>query len=164
MIRQFWIACVLLALSLPACAGDQTLQGAFEAQMKSDGYDGFDIIHVQEDESDGYVLYTAWTDQHPDNRNEPGLNYYQKQGEQWQSAMGTGCGSSGVSIFGMMGNGFLYCSVLRPDMDFVQITAGGQAARMFTFNETMKVWVAVSPEANAKVVGVMVDGREIALN
>lgn len=163
MTKNFHIACALIILSLAACAGDKTLQGVFEAQMKDDGYDGWDIIHIQEDETDGFVLYTAWTDQHPDNRNQPGVSYFQKQGEEWQSAMGTACSNSGVSTFGLMGNGYLYCSVLLPDMDFEKVTAGGQAARIFTFNETMKVSVGVTSEADAKVVGFTKDGREIAL-
>ena len=74
------------------------------------------------------------------------------------------CSNSGVSMFGLMGNGYLYCSVLRSDMDFEKIAAGGQAAQVFTFNGTMKVWVAVTSEANAKVVGITKDGHEIALN
>ena len=164
MIKKFRIACALITFSLAACAGDKTLQGVFEAQMKDNGSDGWDIIHVQENETDGFVLHTAWTDQHPDSRNEPGVNYFQKQGKEWQSAMGTGCSNSGVSMFGLMGNGYLYCSVLRSDMDFEKIAAGGQAAQVFTFNGTMQVWVAVTSEANATVVGITKDGHEIALN
>jgi hypothetical protein len=164
MIEKYGIACALITLSLAACAGDKTLQGVFEAQMKDNGSDGWDIIHVQENETDGFVLHTAWTDQNPDSRNEPGVNYFQKQGTEWRSAMGTACSNSGVSMFGLMGNGYLYCSVLRPDMSFENVAAGGHAAQVFTFNETMKVWVAVTSEANAKVVGISKDGREIALN
>ena len=164
MVKKSHIVCALLTFSLVACAGDKSLEGVFEAQMKDNGSDGWNIIHVQENETDGFVLHTAWTDQHPDNRNEPGVSYFQKQGKEWQSAMGTSCSNSGVSRFGLMGNSNLYCSVLRADMDFEKITAGGQAAQIFTFNETMKVWVAVTSESNAKVVGFTKDGREIALN
>jgi len=49
-------------------------------------------------------------------------------------------------------------------MDFEEIAVGGQAAQIFTFNETMKVWVGVTSEAKAKVVGITKDGREVALN
>ncbi len=164
MFKKYRIACALFAFSLAACAGEQTLQAVFEAQMKDNGSDGWDIIHLQENETDGFVLHTAWTDQQPDSRNEPGVNYFQKEGTEWRSAMGTACSSSGVSMLGLMGNGYLYCSVLRPDMDFDRITAGGEVAQVFTFNETMRVWIAVTSEANARVVGITGDGREIALN
>lgn len=164
MTGTFRIAALLSLFSMAACAKDSSLQGAFEAQMKDNGYDGYEIIHLQENESDGWVLHTAWTKDYPDNRNEPGVNYYQKQGKKWQSAMGTACSSNGVSMFGLMGNGYLYCSVLRPGMEFESITAGGQTAQIYTFNDTMTVWVAISPEANAKVSATTPEGREIALN
>jgi len=80
MIKNFRIACGLITFSLAACAGDKTLQGILEAQMKDNGYDGWDIIHVQENETDGFVLHTAWTDQHPDNRSEPGQGGAKRHG------------------------------------------------------------------------------------
>jgi hypothetical protein len=165
MINRLRHVLILLALSTTACAGDQSLQAAFEAQMKDNGYDSYEIIWIQENETDGWVLHTAWTDQYPDNRSEPGVNYYQKQGKKWQNAMGTGCSKSGVSMFGLMGNGYLYCSVLRSNMDLAKITAGGEEGKIFPFNnDTMKVWVAVSPKVNAKLIGTSPDGHEYPLN
>lgn len=164
MHAKIRFALILIIFSVAACAGDQSLQDAFEAQMKDNGYDNYEIIYMQENETDGFVLHTAWTKQFPDNKNEPGVNYYQKQGKKWQTAMGTGCSDSGVSRFGLMGNGYLYCAVLRPDMDFEKILAGDVEAKIFVFNGTMKVWVAVSQENKAKVVGITNEGGEIALN
>ena len=40
MIRGICTASLLLAFSVAACASDSTLKGAFEAQMKDNGYDG----------------------------------------------------------------------------------------------------------------------------
>lgn len=165
MTNKLQFALALLAFSVTACGGDQSLQGAFEAQMKDNGYGSFEIIYLQENDNDGFVLHTAWTEQFPDNRTEPGVNYYQKQGKTWQTAMGTGCSNNGVSKFGLMGNGYLYCAVLRPDMGFEKIRVGDTEAQIFAFNnDTMKVWLAVSQENNARVIGITPDGHESALN
>ena len=159
-----WYALVVLVFSVSASAGDKSLRGLFEKQMTEGGYVGYEIIHVQENETDGWVLYTAWDKDYPDNRNRPNGGYFQKNGKRWQSAMGTACNRNSVSMFGLMGNGYLYCSVLRPDMDFESITAGDNEAQIFTFNESFTVWVAISPKGNATVVGTTADGREVNLN
>lgn len=163
-MRKTCYALLMAAFSLSACAGDPSLQGVFEAQMKDDGYAGYDIIHIEENQGDGWVLYTSWTDDYPDNRNRPGVGYFQLEDDQWQSAMGTACSSNGVSTLGLMGNGYLYCSVLRPDMQFESISAGRSDAQIFTFNGTMTVWVAIASEFGASVVGTTSDGREVSLN
>lgn len=140
------------------------MQGKFESQMKEDGVDGFEIIHIQENELDGLVLYTSWTADYPDNRNQPGINYFQKEDGKWGSAMGTGCSDSGVSRFGLMGDRYLYCSKLRADMAFKKILVDdSQDAVLFTFNQDMRVWFAITDSRESTVVGVSNNGTELQL-
>jgi hypothetical protein len=139
------------------------MQGIFEGQMKDNGVDGFEIIHLQENELAGLVLYTSWTSDYPDNRNEPGINYYQKQDGKWVGAMGTACGNNGVSRFGLMGNGYLYCSTLRQDMAFEKIMADGREANVFTFNGDMRVWFAITDSRDSVITGVSSNGTATEL-
>lgn len=147
-----------------ACSGSETLQQAFEKQMKTDGADGFDLIHLQENEQDGLVLSASWTEAYPDNRDEPSVFYFQKQDGRWTRQTGTACSQSGVSRVGLMGNGYLYCSVLRDDWDFAKVRVGETEAKMFQTHAGRNVWYAVAEAFELPVVGVGADGREWPLN
>ena len=164
MTWKIHLASLLLAVSTTACAGDSTLKGTFEAQMKDNGYDGYEIIHIQENEGDGWVLHTAWTKDYPENRNEPGINYYQREGKKWQSAMGTACSSNGVARLGLRGRGHLFCAQLREGMSFTSIFVDETEAKMFEMGNGATVWYAVSENAEARVRGVTASGAERWLN
>jgi hypothetical protein len=64
---------LILLLLITGCSGDTSLKGAFEKQMKEDQADGFNLIHLEDNETDGLALYTSWTDDYPDNKNKPGI-------------------------------------------------------------------------------------------
>lgn len=155
---------LILLLLITGCSGDTSLKGAFEKQMKEDQADGFNLIHLEDNETDGLALYTSWTDDYPDNKNKPGINYYEKVDGKWQSRTGTGCSDGGVSRLGLMGNGHLYCSILKENMDFEKILVDGTEANVFQVGDSIRVWYAVSDEKGAKVTGVSGGGREVRLN
>lgn len=156
---------VFLSLATVAgCSDDLSLQATFEKQMKDDGVDGFNIIHIDENENRGLVLYTSWTEEYPDNKNYPGINYYRKLEQRWESRPGTACSDRGVSRLGLSGNGYLFCAVLKENMKFEKIRVGDSDAHIFNVNDSMRVWYAVADDKKAKVVGTISDGREVTLN
>jgi hypothetical protein len=157
---------VLLMISLAAlfaCTGEMTLQQTVEKQMKEDGMDGFNIIHMTENVDDALVLLTSWTEEYPDNRNRPGIYYYQKQDGQWQQATGTDC-SGGITRLGLLGNGYLYCSSLEPGTGFEKILVDGEEAGMFVVNDNIRTWFHVADNNEAKVIGVNTGGKQVNLN
>jgi hypothetical protein len=151
-------------LATAGCSSDTSLKGVFEKQMKQDRVDGFNIIHLQENETNGLVLYTAWTKDYPENKNQPGIHYYEKGDSGWESRPGMGCSDSGVSRLGLMGKGYLYCAMLKDYMQFSKVMLGDIEALIFQVNEKQQVWYALSGDRDAKVVGVSSDGKEVALN
>lgn len=158
---------LLLFLSLTGvagCSGDLSLQATFEKQMEDDGADGFNIIHIDEKENRGLVLYTSWTEEYPDNKNHPGINYYHKLDQRWESRPGTACSDSGVSRLGLSDNGHLFCAVLKENMKFEKIRVGGSDAHIFNVSDSIRVWYGVADDKNAKAVGIISDGREVTLN
>jgi hypothetical protein len=132
--------------------------------MREDGADGFDIIHVEENERDGLVLYTSWTDEYPDGRNRPGIRYYERLDGRRKSSTGTECSSSGVSRLGLMGNGYLFCSTLKENMSFERIRVGDSEAIILQTSDGKLVWYAIEDEKESNVTGITSDGREVALN
>jgi len=155
---------ILLLTGVAGCAGDNSLQGTFEQQMKEDEVDGFNIIHIEENGSQGLVLYTSWTEKYPENKNRPGIRYYEKQDSRWEGRPGTDCSSDGIARLGLMGNGNLYCATLKENMDFEKVLVGGTEAKIFQATESQRVWFAITDDRNSKVRGIKSDGSEIALN
>ena len=158
------ISVLILLVVTVGCSSDVSLMGAFQKQMAENAVDGFFIIHLEERETDGLVLYTSWTEDYPDNQNRPGINYYERLDTGWESRPGTACSDSGVSRLGLMGNGYLFCSTLKANMDFEKILVGDTEAKMFQFGDNRLVWYAIEDEKGSKVAGISSDGRQIALN
>ncbi len=121
-------------------------------------------IWIVEKENRGLVLYTSWTEEYPDNKNYPGINYYQKLEQRWESQPGTACSDRGVSRLSFSGNGHLFCAVLKENMKFKKIRVGDSDAHIFNVNDSIRVWYGVADDKNAKAVGISNDGREVILN
>jgi len=155
---------VLLISSAAGCSGDKSLQGAFERQMKDNEVDGFNIIHMEENENDGLVLFTSWTSDYPQNKDKPGIYYYEKVDKAWKNQTGSDCSGTGVSRLGLMGNGQLYCASLKDSISLESIRVGDSEAKMFPTPGGGTVWYARAGERDLKAVGVTSDGREIMLN
>lgn len=160
--RTFFLA--LLLTGIAACSGDNSLQGAFEKQMHDDEVDGFTIIHLEENESDGLVLFTSWTKDYPENRNKPSIHYFQKTENHWKIQTGTACSTNGIAQLGLMGNGYLYCAGFKKAMSFEAVRVGDKEAKLFSTPEVGTVWYARAGEREMKVIGITAEGREIALN
>ena len=162
---QIKLLLVLLCLSgITACSADTSLQGVFENQMKEDGAVGFTIIHIDEGETHGLVLYTSWTHEYPDNKNKPGIRYYEKSDKQWHGRTGTGCSDRGISRLGLMGNGYLFCAIPRENRGYEKILVGDTEAGIFQVNDSISVWYAAVDNRDAKVVAILDDGTELALD
>jgi hypothetical protein len=154
----------LLLAGAAGCSDDPSLQAAFEKQMMEDGAAGFEIIHVEENENDGLVLYTSRTDEYPEAGDRPGIRYYERLEGRWRSATGMECGSSGASRLGLMGNGYLFCSTLKENRDFERIRVGDSEARMFQTGDGKRVWYAIVDDMESNVTGITSDGAEFPLN
>jgi len=154
---------ILLVLGLlvcvTGCSGDQSLNGVFERQMQEDGATGYTVIHAEENEKIGVVMYTE-----ADFPNEATLKYFLNSDGQWQTGMATSCTDKGVTKLGMMGNGYLTCSVLQEDWIVETIRVDGVEANLFDIGSGRKAWYLVTEEKSSEVVGVSPDGKEFRLN
>lgn len=154
---------VLLAAS-PGCSSDQGLQGAFEGIMEEDQVENYEILYIQESESDGLVVSASWSADNPGRRDEPGIYYFQKEDGRWQIRPGTSCTQRGVSSLGLMGNGVLYCGVLKDDWDLSAIKVGNAEAMLLKTHGGKTAWFTRAAEMNLTVTGVNADGSEVQLN
>jgi hypothetical protein len=154
MLKRWAVS--IATVFLASCAGDTSLNGAFEKQMKDDGAGEYSVLHIEEGAKDGIVLFTAG--------GEAALFYFGKSGQGWARQTGTDCDASGISQVGLMGNGYVYCGTLRQDMDFMAIRVGGNDALLFDTPDGRRIWYARVDDMGLDVSGVMADGREVGLN
>ena len=122
---------LLLLTSLVAC-GPETLQSTYEKAQREDGMDGFNIIHIEENEQYGLVISTSWTEQYMENKDRPGIKYYEKMDGKWIMHPGTDCGTGrSASTLGIMGGSYVYCGVITEQRPFVKMTVGETEAQIF---------------------------------
>jgi hypothetical protein len=151
-------------MGIAGCSGNLSLQETFEKQMKDDGIGGFNIIHIDEKENSGLVLFTSWTEQDPNNKDDTSIHYFEKPDQRWERQTGMECSTNGVGLMGLMGNGYLFCSIFKANMDFEKIRIGDSEVDIFNVNDSMRVWYAVVDDRDSKVLGITSDGRDFALN
>jgi hypothetical protein len=155
---------LLFLVSLVACSPD-TLQGTFEKEQRNNGMDGFNIIHIEENDQYGLVVATSWTEQFIQNKNRPGIHVYDNENGKWVGRPGISCGDGrGSSILGI-GNGmYVYCGVITEDRPFVTMAVGETEARIFDVNESIRVWYAVVNSRDLKISGTFDNGEKMILN
>lgn len=151
-------------MGIAGCSGNLSLQESFEKQMKDDGIGGFNIIHIDEKENFGLVLFTSWTEQDPDNKDDTSIHYFEKPDQRWERQPGMGCSTNGVSRLSLTGNGYLFCSVLKANSNLEKIRIGDSEVDIFKVNDGMRVWYAVVDDRDSKVLGISSDGSDFALN
>jgi hypothetical protein len=66
-----------------ACTKDDSLSGVFEAAIKDDGIEHYDILNIQKDESLGLFLFASWTTENPGQRDDPNIWVYDKSDGRW---------------------------------------------------------------------------------
>jgi len=142
-----------------ACAPD-TLQSTFEKAQQSNGMDGINIIHIEENEANGLVLATTWTEQYIENKDRPGINVYLQENGQWMAIPGTDCDGPMFTL-GMQGNGYLYCGVITEDRPYVKIMVGETEAQIFDVNDKKRVWYVVQKSRGLIVQGSFASGEQV---
>ena len=155
---------IIAFMSIYGCSADDSLQGAYERQIKENGMDGFNIIHLEERASVGLVLNTSWTNDYPENQFRPGIHVFEKTEGGWQAVSGTACDANTVARLSLFGNGQLYCASLDPESEVQEVRVGQSAAQIFDSANGSRVWFAITEERDAKAIGTTPDGREIKLN
>ena len=154
-----YVAVVCLALLvLIGCAEEvpKTLKGTFEKQMKDDGVTGYTVLRIQEDVSDGIVMFTQGS--------RTSLGYFTKVDGGWKQQTGSVCGDNGVSKVGLMGNGYAYCAALKKGMDFAVVRVGDAEVELTDTKEGTQAWFLRADSGELDVVGVTKDGKEVKLN
>lgn len=94
---------IIAFMSIYGCSADDSLQGAYERQIKENGMDGFNIIHLEERASVGLVLNTSWTNDYPENQFRPGIHVFEKTEGGWQAVPGTACDANTVARLSLFG-------------------------------------------------------------
>jgi len=151
---------LVLSFSIVACAPD-TLQSTFEKEQKDNQMDGFNIIHIEENEQYGLVLATSWTEQYIQNKDRPGINVYENQSGKWVARPGTSCDSPGASRLGIQNGLYLYCGAITEERPYVKITVGETEAKIFDVNDKNRVWYAVEESMDLKIIGSYASGEQV---
>ena len=141
------------------CA-DESLQEIFQRKMKDDKMDGYNIIHIEENDQYGLIVNTSWTKQYIENKNEPGIHVYKRDGSKWVMRPGTGCSAGGTSKLGIPGKKTLYCGALTIKRPFAKIIVGDHEAKIFPVTDDLRVWYAVGQGRDLKVKGIAKNGSE----
>ena len=153
---------LMFVIVIVACAPD-TLQSTYEQQQKEDGMDGYNIIHIEENDGYGLVLATAWTEQYIENKDSPGIRVYEKADGKWVAIPGTTCDApGGGAVLGIGGGNYLYCGSFGENRPFVEITVGETAARIFDVNDEKRVWYAVEKSRDMTVRGTNASGKQVS--
>ena len=111
------IGSLLILAFCSGCATDDTLLGAWERQMKDIGAQNYEVIDSREDLKGGLVFYATWSEDFPGQRDEPSASYYERVDGRWVANPGTVCTQTGITTLGLPDGDFLYCAVLRDDMN-----------------------------------------------
>ena len=149
-----WILFLIMALA--ACSEDSSLAGAIAKEMSESGRADYQIVHTEETAHDAVVLYLSGGD--------AAAVYFQLQDGRWKPRTGTACGDRGVTVVGLMGNGYLYCSTLREDMTFEAVRVGDADATLLQTIDGRRVWIGRGDDMEQAVTGVSSDGSEVKLN
>jgi len=149
MISKFILGLVLL-FSILGFTPD-TLQSTYEKAQKENGMDHVNIIHIEENEHYGLVLATSWNEQFKQNKDRPGIGYYEKVNGKWSMRPGTDCGTGkGSFTLGLSNGDFLYCGVITLERPFIKIMVGQTDAKIFDVSDRIRVWYVVEKSRNNK--------------
>lgn len=164
-MRKFAVLITALLLSATGCSSDNTLQGAFEQIMKEDEVENFEVLHLQENETDGLVVAASWSDDYPDRRDEPRILNFQIEDGRWVVRPGTSCTQRGISKVGLYDSGdWVYCGVLKDKWDFEKVKVGNSEATLVKTHGGKIAFVARAADKEQAIVGVYADGTETQVN
>lgn len=152
-----WGLLLIFLSAILACTPD-TLQSTFEKDQQSNGMDGVNIIHIEENEAYGLVLATTWTEQTLENKDRPGINVYLQEDGQWMAIPGTDCDGPMFTL-GIQGNGYLYCGSISEKRPYVKILVGETEAQIFDVNDKKRVWYVVGKSRGMVVQGSYTSGE-----
>jgi hypothetical protein len=163
MSTRIFIGLIFL-ISIVACSPD-TLQSTYEKEQKNNGMDGFNIIHIEENDRYGLVLATSWTEEYIENKDKPGIHNYEKVDGKWVMYPGVSCGDGrGAATLGIMDGKYLYCGVITEERPFVKMNVGETEAKIFDVNGKKQVWYAVENAMGLKIRGTYENGEQVKLN
>lgn len=154
---------LLFSISLTACAPD-TLQSTYEKEQKSNQMDGFNIIHIEENEQYGLVVATSWTEEHVQNKDKAGINVYENDNGKWVGRPGTSCSNPGAARLGIQNGLYLYCGSIGENRPYVKVIVGETEAGIYDVNDTTRVWYAVVDSMDLKTVGSYANGEQVTFN
>jgi hypothetical protein len=163
MSTRIFIGLIVL-VSIVACSPD-TLQSTYEKEQKYNEMDGFNIIHIEENDRYGLVLATSWTEEYIQNRDKPGISVYEKVEGKWSRNPGISCGDGrGAATLGIPDGNYLYCGVITEERPFVKMAVGETEAQIFDVNDKKRVWYAVEKAMGLKIRGTYESGEQVNLN
>jgi hypothetical protein len=154
---------LLILISFAACAPD-TLQSTFEKEQKSDQMDGFNIIHIEENEQYGLVVATSWTEEYIQNKDKASIRVYENDNGKWVGMPGTSCSNPGAARLGIQNGLYLYCGSIGENRPYVTITVGETEAGIYDVNDTTRVWYAVVDSFELKTVGSYASGEQVTFD
>ena len=153
---------MLFLIVIVACSPD-TLQSTYEKQQKENGVDGFNIIHIEENDEYGLVLETSWTKQYIENKDKPGIMVYEKNNGKWVARPGMSCDGLGGTL-GIGGGRYLYCASITENRPYVKIMVGETEAQIFDVNDKKRVWYAVEHSMGVQKWGSYETGEPVKIN
>jgi len=148
---------MLFLIVIVACSPD-TLQSTYEKQQKENGVDGFNIIHIEENDEYGLVVETSWTEQYIQNKDKPGIMVYENHDGEWVTRPGMQCQGLPGSL-GIGGGRYLYCASITENRPYVKIMVGETEAQIFDVNDKKRVWYAVVNSMDMNVWGSYATGE-----
>jgi hypothetical protein len=152
---------MLFLIVIVACSPD-TLQSTYEKQQKENGVDGFNIIHIEENDEYGLVLETSWTEQYIQNKDKPGITVYEKDNGKWVARPGMQCEGLGGTL-GIGDGRYLYCASFTEKRPYVKIMVGETEAQIFDVNDKKRVWYAVEHSKGMTVWGSYAAGDPVKI-
>jgi hypothetical protein len=153
---------MLFLMVIVACSPG-TLQSFYEKQQKENGMDGFNIIHIEENDKYGLVLATSWTEEYIQNKDKPGIMVYEKDNGKWVSRPGTTCAGLGATL-GIGGGRYLYCGSITEKRPYVKIMVGETQAQVFDVSDKKRVWYAVEHSMGIQKWGSYETGEPVKMN
>jgi len=154
------IAGLVLSIGIVAC-GQDTLQSTYEKEQKNNQMDGFNIIHVEENEAYGLVVATSWTEEYIQNKDLAGISVYENDNGKWIAQPGMSCTNPGAARLGMGNDNYLYCGAITEERPYVKITVGDKEAQIFDVNDKIKVWYAVGNSFELETHGSYESGEQV---
>ena len=153
---------MLFLIVIVACSPD-TLQSTYEKQQKENGMDGFNIIHIEENDEYGLVVETSWTEEYIQNKDKPGIMVYEKDNGKWVARPGMSCDGLGGTL-GIGGGRYLYCGSITENRPFVKIMVDETEAQIFEVNDKKRVWYAVEHSMGMQKWGSYETGEPQKMN